>query len=229
MRAITNRIVGFVLLMRLDEYLVREGLVSSRSRAKHLIERGLVKVDGKAITKPSQKIEYGRAVTVEGEDRPEGYYKLKGIQEAAGILREGDVVLDIGSSAGGFLMYAAGMASRVTGIEFSEEFRKPLMEVEKGYSNVKVIFGDAFTMDIAKLDGPYDVILNDMTVEPTKSIEVLERYLSLLKRGGRALQVVKLGQAGSIEPIVKTLEDAGLKVLKIIRPEKMEAYIVLEK
>jgi 23S rRNA (cytidine1920-2'-O)/16S rRNA (cytidine1409-2'-O)-methyltransferase len=51
----------------------------------------------------------------------------------------------------------------------------------------------------------------------------------LLKRGGRALQVVKLGQAGSIEPIVKTLEDAGLKVLKIIRPEKMEAYIVLEK
>ncbi|MDI6897674.1 S4 domain-containing protein [Methanocella conradii] len=215
--------------MRLDEYLVREGLVSSRSRAKHLIERGLVKVDGKVATKSSQKIEYGRDVTVEGEDRPEGYFKLKRIQDESGILREGDAVLDIGSSAGGFLMYAAGIASRATGIEFSEEFKKPLRAVEKEYPNVKVFFGDAFTMDIAKLDGPYDVILNDMTVEPMSSVDVLARYLPLLKKNGRALQVIKLGQAGSLDPIVKKLEDTGLKVIKIIKPEKMEAYIIAEK
>ncbi len=214
--------------MRLDEYLVREGLVSSRSRARHLIERGLVKVDGKVITKPSQKIEYGWDVRVEGEDRPEGYYKLKGIQEATGILREGDAVLDIGSSAGGFLAYAAGIASRATGIEFSEEFREPLRAVEKECPNVKVVFGDAFTIDVSGLDGPYDVILNDMTVEPLKSIEVLERFLPLLRNGGRILQVVKLGQEGSsLDHIVKRLEDMGLKVIKVIRPEKMEAYIVL--
>jgi len=41
-------------------------------------------------------------VTVEGEDMPEGYFKLRGIQEASGVIREGDAVLDIGSSAGGF-------------------------------------------------------------------------------------------------------------------------------
>lgn len=90
--------------MRLDEYLVSEGLVSSRTRAKRLIERGLVKVDGKTAAKPSQKVEYGRSVAVIGEDKPEGYFKLKSIQEQSGIIHEGDVVLDIGSSAGGFLM-----------------------------------------------------------------------------------------------------------------------------
>ncbi len=215
--------------MRLDEYLVNEGLAASRSRAKRLIEKGLVKVDGVTASKPSRKVEYGRSVTVEGEDKPEGYFKLKSIQEQSGILREGDVVLDIGSSAGGFLMYASGLASRVTGIEFSREFEEPLAEVEEEYHNVRVVFGDAFTMDVAKLDGPYDVILNDMTVEPMASIEVLKRFLPLLKEHGRVLQVAKLGPSGDPAPVIKKLEETGLKVNKVIRPEKMEAYIIAEK
>ncbi|BAI60785.1 conserved hypothetical protein [Methanocella paludicola SANAE] len=215
--------------MRLDEYLVSEGLVPSRSRAKRLIEKGQVKVDGKAVLKPSQKVEYGRKVAIEGEDMPEGYFKLKGIQEASGILRPGDVVLDIGSSAGGFLMFASGIASRVVGIEFSREFLEPLSNVEKEYPGVKVMFGDAFRMDLAALGGPYDVILNDMTVEPLTSIEVLKRFLPLLKEHGRIVQVVKLGPRGTPEPMIKKLAEAGLKIQKVIRPQKMEAYIVAEK
>jgi 23S rRNA (cytidine1920-2'-O)/16S rRNA (cytidine1409-2'-O)-methyltransferase len=215
--------------MRLDEYLVREGLVASRSRAKRLIERGLVSVDGVTASKPSQKVEYGRSVAVEGEDRPEGYFKLKGIQEQCGVLREGDVVLDIGSSAGGFVMYASGIASRVVGIEFSREFEGPLAEVEKECPNVSIVFGDAFTMDITRLDGPYDVILNDMTVEPAASVEVLKRFLPLLKEHGRVLQVAKLGASGDTTPIIKKLEETGLKISNIIRPEKMEAYIIAKK
>ncbi len=215
--------------MRLDEFLVSEGLALSRNRAKRLIERGLVRVDGRMAAKPSQKVEYGSRVSVEGEDKPEGYFKLKGIQEEAGLLRDGDAVLDIGSSAGGFLIYASGVASRVTGIEFSREFEGPLASVQKEYANVSVIFDDAFTMDVAKLDGPYDVILNDMTVEPAASIDVLKRFLPLLKEHGRALQVVKLGPRGNLEPVIKKLEETGLKVSRVIRPEKMEAYIIAEK
>jgi 23S rRNA (cytidine1920-2'-O)/16S rRNA (cytidine1409-2'-O)-methyltransferase len=215
--------------MRLDEYLVSEGLVVSRNRAKRLIERGAVKVDGKTVTKPSQKIEYGSAITIEGEDMPGGYFKLKIIQEKSGIIHAGDAVLDIGSSAGGFLMYASGIAAHVVGIEFSREFEKPLAEVEKDYPNVKVIFDDAFTMDIAKLGGPYDVILNDMTVEPMVSIEVLKRFLPLLKEHGRILQVVKLGLAKSPEPMMEKLRGIGLKIDDMIVPEKMEAYIVASK
>jgi 23S rRNA (cytidine1920-2'-O)/16S rRNA (cytidine1409-2'-O)-methyltransferase len=215
--------------MRLDEYLVGEGLAPSRSRARHLIERGMVEVDGKKASKPSQKVEYGRSVAVTGDDKPEGYFKLKGIQELAGLIRPGDVVLDIGSSAGGFVMYASGIASRVVGIEFSHEFEGPLAEVEKECHNVSIVFGDAFTMDITRLDGPYDVILNDMTVEPTASIEALKRFLPLLKEHGRVLQVAKLGTLGDTTPIIKKLEETGLKISKIIRPEKMEAYIIAKK
>jgi len=212
--------------MRLDEYLVSEGLVPSRNRAKKLIEKGQVKVDGKTASKPAQKVDYGHEVTIEGEDMPEGFFKLKGIQEASGILHEGDVVLDIGSSAGGFLMFASGIASRVTGIEFSEEFRPPLEEIMSAYPRVHVVFGDAFNMDVTTLDGPYDVILNDMTVEPLTSVKVLKRFLPLLKEHGRVVQVVKLGPRGAPEPMVEKLEESGLKILKVIRPHKMEAYII---
>jgi 23S rRNA (cytidine1920-2'-O)/16S rRNA (cytidine1409-2'-O)-methyltransferase len=215
--------------MRLDEYLVSEGMVPSRNRAKRLIERGLVKLDGVVASKPSQKIEYGRSVTVEGEDKPEGYFKLQGIQVESGILHEGDVVLDIGSSAGGFLMFASGIASRVVGIEFSREFTVALEAVESEHPNVRVVFGDAFNMDLTTLEGPYDVILNDMTVEPMASIDVLKRFLPLLKEHGRVMQVVKLGASGTPELMVEKLENMGLKVLKVVRPEKREAYILAEK
>ena len=76
--------------MRLDEYLVigRAGLIRGLA-AKRLIERGSVKVDGTVQIKPSHKVNYGQQVTIEGEDEPQGYFKLKGIQDATGLIHDG--------------------------------------------------------------------------------------------------------------------------------------------
>lgn len=214
--------------MRLDEYLVSEGLIASRSRARRYIERGLVKVDGVVVTKQSKKVQPGSRVEVNEVDRPEGWFKLKGIQEQSGLIRPGDTVLDIGSSAGGFLMFASGIASKVTGIEYAEEFRPQLDAVMREHPNVNVMFGDAFNMDLSTL-GEFDVILNDMTVEPSASIEITARFLPLLKKGGRVMQVLKLDKVKDVEPFLKMLESKGLKIEKVIRPEKKEAYVVAVK
>ena len=211
--------------MRLDEYLVEEGLLASRSRAKRFIHRGLVKLNGEVVTKPSKQVKPGATVEIAEEDRPEGYFKLKGIQERSGILKPGDRVLDIGSSAGGFLMYASGIAGEIVGIEYSEEFREPLEAVVEEHPNVRVIFGDAFSMDLAPL-GEFDVILNDMTVEPAMSVEILSRFLPLVKEGGRVLQVLKLDKISDLEPFLKLLESKGLEIVHVIKPEKREAYII---
>jgi 23S rRNA (cytidine1920-2'-O)/16S rRNA (cytidine1409-2'-O)-methyltransferase len=211
--------------MRLDEYLVSEGYIASRSRAQRYIERGLVKVNGVVVTKQSKKVEPGSHIEVADGNWPEGYFKLKGIQEQSGVIHPGDVALDIGSSAGGFLIYASGIASKVIGIEYSEEFRPQLESVMKEHQNVSVVFADAFNMDVSTL-GTFDVILNDMTVEPSASIEILARFLPLLKEGGRAVQVLKLDKVKDIEPFEKLLESKGLKIEKVIRPEKKEAYVV---
>jgi 23S rRNA (cytidine1920-2'-O)/16S rRNA (cytidine1409-2'-O)-methyltransferase len=215
--------------MRLDEYLVSEGYIASRSRAKRYIERGLVKVNGIVVTKQSKKVEYGSRLEISEVDRPEGYFKLKDIQEQTGLIRPGDAVLDIGSSAGGFLIFAAQIASKVTGIEFSEEFRPQLDAVTKEHSNVSVVFADAFNMDISTLGSNFDVILNDMTVEPSASIAITARFMPLLKPGGRVMQVLKLDTVTDVEAFLKLLEENGLKVEKVIRPEKKEAYVVAVK
>ena len=64
-----------------------------------------------------------------GLDHPKGYFKLKLIQDESGILNPGDLVLDLGSSAGGFLLYASEIAGRVKGIEFSRNFRSELGKI----------------------------------------------------------------------------------------------------
>lgn len=212
-------------VMRLDEYLVTEGFISSRSRAKRYISRGLVKVDGKVAAKPAQQIKYGSVVTVEQGDLPEGYFKLKGIQERSRVIRAGDHVLDIGSSAGGFLLFASPVAGRVLGIEYSHEFDDALAGVKEECPNVEVVFGDAFNMDVSGL-GEFDVILNDMTVDPAVSISILGRFLPLLRKGGRVLQVLKLGERQDPQPFIKSLEEKGLKVAQMIVPEKREAYVI---
>jgi 23S rRNA (cytidine1920-2'-O)/16S rRNA (cytidine1409-2'-O)-methyltransferase len=215
--------------MRLDEYLVSEGHIASRSRAQHFIERGLVKVNGIVVTKKSKKVEPGSRIEIAEADRPEGWFKLKGIQEQTDLICPGDAVLDIGSSAGGFLIFASAIASKVVGIEYSEEFRPQLDAVTKEHPNVSVVFGDAFNMDISALGNGFDVVLNDMTVEPSASIEISARFLPLLKSGGRIMQVLKLDKVKDVEPFLKLLEGKGLKVEKVIRPEKKEAYVVASK
>jgi len=68
------------------------------------------------ITKPSYDVAYSDLIEVtQGMDMPAGYWKLKEIQEKTGFIKNGDSVLDIGSSAGGFLLFASEIASRVHG------------------------------------------------------------------------------------------------------------------
>jgi 23S rRNA (cytidine1920-2'-O)/16S rRNA (cytidine1409-2'-O)-methyltransferase len=68
-----------------------------------------------------------------------------------------------------------------------------------------------------------------MTVEPSASIDITARFMSLLKEGGRVMQVLKLDKVKDVEPFLKLLEEKGLKVEKVIRPEKKEAYVLATK
>ncbi len=217
------------ITMRLDEYLVSEGYIASRSRAQRYIERGLVKVNGVVATKQSKKVQPGSQIEITEVDRPQGYFKLKGIQEQSGLIRPGDTVLDIGSSAGGFLIYASSIASMLTGIEYSEEFRPQLTKVAEEHPNISIVYGDAFNMSLSALGSGFDVILNDMTVEPSASIGITARFLPLLKEGGSVMQVLKLDKIHDVEPFLKLIESMGLKIEKVIRLEKKEAYVVAVK
>ncbi len=93
--------------MRFDEYLVsKKGL--SRSRAQDLIKRGKVRLGTKIITKPAWKVQGSERIQIlEREDYvSRAGHKLSSAAEALGVDFAGKVVLDIGSSTGGFTDYA---------------------------------------------------------------------------------------------------------------------------
>ncbi len=214
--------------MRLDSYLVEIGNVSSRGRAKRAITGRHVKVNGRVITKPSYDVAYlDRIEIAEGLDRPAGYWKLKEIQEKTNLIRASDSVLDIGSSAGGFLLFASEIASQVHGIEFSHEFCSELRRIAHEYPNITVEFGDAFAMPFYK--GKFDVLLMDITASPLSAIKALENVLAALKSGGMLLQVLKLPKEMDRKPVLKKLSSLGLEIIEILEPEKKEAYIIARK
>ncbi|HJH31640.1 MAG TPA: cell division protein FtsJ [Methanosarcinaceae archaeon] len=214
--------------MRLDAYLVETYHFRSRGRAKQAVLNGYVKVNGNVIKKSAKDVSTGDDVDVAGGmDKPAGYFKLKSIQEHIELIHEGDHVLDLGSSAGGFLTFASEIAKCVKGIEFSRIFRSELGKIAFEHENVSVIFGDAFKISLDELSaGPVDVILSDLTLEPSDSLEVLERVLPLLKDEGRLLQVIKIKDRGNRKPVLRQIGLMGITIIDVLESRKEEIYII---
>jgi len=214
--------------MRLDSHLVEIGNLGSRGRAKRAILEGHVRVNNKVIIKPSFDVGYSDNIEItSGLDRPAGYWKLKDIQEKTDLIKRGDRVLDLGSSAGGFMLFACEIASHVHGIEFSQEFRPELEKIAHENQNITVEFSDVFTM--APLNEIYDVLLLDITVSPLCSIKALENVFPSLKKAGRLLQVLKLPKDSDKYPILEKLTSMGFEITQVIEAQKQEAYVIARK
>ena len=94
--------------MRTDLYLFRAGYAKSRAEAKRLLDAGLVLIDGRIPSKPSEEIDEALSHAVTVTESPETRYasrgglKLEGALDAFSVSPEGRVALDIGASGGGF-------------------------------------------------------------------------------------------------------------------------------
>ena len=93
---------------RLDQELTKRGLVTTRSQAESWIRLGRVRVDGHVVTKPGFFVVPGGVLAL---DAPERYVsraglKLASVAKALNLDFAGKIVLDVGSSTGGFTDYA---------------------------------------------------------------------------------------------------------------------------
>ena len=94
--------------MRLDQYLVTCEQTFSRNKAQELIKNGYVKVNEKIIKKPSFKLSDNDSVEILTNDKyvSRAAYKLKNYLEKYNLDFKNKLVLDIGSSTGGFTQVA---------------------------------------------------------------------------------------------------------------------------
>ena len=87
---------------RLD-LIVAEKTGLTRPRARYLIEKGFVNVDGKPVLKPGQKFEETVTLTITGDDIPyvsRGGLKLEKALKVVPVSVKGKVCMDLGASTG---------------------------------------------------------------------------------------------------------------------------------
>lgn len=93
---------------RLDVYMAEQGLVASRSQAESYICLGQVQVNGRVATKAGQLVSLTDDIKLKAEEQyvSRAALKLKSAADVLGLSFKGKVVLDVGSSTGGFTQYA---------------------------------------------------------------------------------------------------------------------------
>lgn len=100
--------------LRLDHALTRRGLVPSRSQAESWIRLGKVTVDGRVVTKPGFFVDELAQLTLTASERyvSRAGLKLASVADKFHLDFRGKVVLDVGSSTGGFTDYALQHGAR---------------------------------------------------------------------------------------------------------------------
>ena len=91
--------------MRLDVYLVEKGLFTTRNKAQSAIKDNAISINGKIVAKPNYDVTEFDEVTIVKESNPyvsRGGFKLEKAIKEFNLDFKDKVILDIGSSTGGF-------------------------------------------------------------------------------------------------------------------------------
>lgn len=93
---------------RLDKLMTLRGLVRTRSQAESWIKLGKVTVDGKTVTKPGFFAEESSIIKLDADEQyvSRAGLKLASVADKLGVKFDDKIVLDVGSSTGGFTDYA---------------------------------------------------------------------------------------------------------------------------
>jgi len=159
---------------RLDLAVVAAGLASTRSRARDLIKRGFVRVDGEMVSKASTAVPAGAALSL-SDEAPKfvsrGGEKLAAALTAFGFDARGRIILDIGASTGGFTdcVLQSG-AQRVYAVDVGRGQLHPRILVDDRVVNLEMT--DARKIDPVMVPEPVGGIVADLSfVSATKVLE----------------------------------------------------------
>ena len=93
---------------RLDKALADRKIATTRSQAESWIKLGLVTIDGRVVTKPGHFVSESADIRLNAKEQyvSRAGLKLASVAELLGVNFSGKVVLDVGSSTGGFTDYS---------------------------------------------------------------------------------------------------------------------------
>ena len=176
---------------RADKLLVDRGLVSSRTRARSLIEAGKVTIDGVIVTRPSDLLDVDSNLTISELDHPfvsRGGLKLDGALTDLAVDVRDLVIADIGASTGGFTdcVLRRG-AARVYAIDVGHDQLHPTLRIDPRVDSREGVNARHLTAD--SLPEPVNLVLVDASFISLEKL--LPALVKLLSADGRLLALVK--------------------------------------
>jgi 23S rRNA (cytidine1920-2'-O)/16S rRNA (cytidine1409-2'-O)-methyltransferase len=123
-----------VTKQRLDQTMAVKGMVASRSQAESYIKLGQVTVDGRIETKPGFMVTEQREIALLASEQyvSRAALKLASVAAALKVDFADKVVLDVGSSTGGFTQFALRRgASKVVAVEVGKDQLHPELRGEE--------------------------------------------------------------------------------------------------
>jgi 23S rRNA (cytidine1920-2'-O)/16S rRNA (cytidine1409-2'-O)-methyltransferase len=190
--------------IRLDQDLVRRGLVTTRSQAESYIKLGMVTVNKKPVTKPGFLVFPPDEVVL---NAPEQYVsraglKLASVVKALKLDFSNKVILDVGSSTGGFTDYALQHgAKKVIAVDVGTDQMHPKLRADKRVELHEKIdirdFNPAEHMDIVVMDVSFISLreilpyIAHITDKNTQIIAMLKPQFEAKKSGLKHKGVIK--------------------------------------
>ena len=172
---------------RLDQVLVQRGLAPTRSQAESYIKLGDVKVNGSVVTKPGTLVSDEHKIVLAAREQyvSRAALKLASVAETLHIAFADKVMLDVGSSTGGFTQYALKHGARkVIAVEVgTNQLHQSLRADPRIELHEKTDIRDFFTTQTI------DLAVADVSFISLR--EILPSVARLVRPGGDIIVMVK--------------------------------------
>jgi 23S rRNA (cytidine1920-2'-O)/16S rRNA (cytidine1409-2'-O)-methyltransferase len=173
---------------RLDQALVRQHKVRSRSQAESYIKLGEVQVNGAIVTKPgflvsdADKLE----VKIQTQYVSRAALKLESVAQTLRLEFANRVVLDVGSSTGGFTDYALRHgARRVIAVELGTDQLHPTL---RGHAQIE-LHEQTDILSVKTLTATPDIVVADVSFISLR--EILPHVATLCSKQTQIVAMVK--------------------------------------
>jgi 23S rRNA (cytidine1920-2'-O)/16S rRNA (cytidine1409-2'-O)-methyltransferase len=214
---------------RLDQKLAELQLVNSRSQAESYIKLGQVKVNGKVATKPGTPVDEADDIQLTATEQYVSRAGLKLASVAATLKLDfrDRVVLDVGSSTGGFTQYALKHGARkVIAVEVGTNQLHPSLRGDH-----RIELHEQTDIRDFKTDQPIDLVVADVSFISLR--EILPSVAKLSSpRTLMAIMVKPQFEAGQSDlkhkGVVKN-DKMRRQILKDFEDWARQGFIILDK
>ncbi|MGB4967215.1 MAG: TlyA family RNA methyltransferase [Candidatus Saccharimonadales bacterium] len=172
---------------RLDITLAQKKLVASRSQAESYIRLGQVKVNGKRATKTGQLVDENDTISLVAEEQYVGRaaLKLKSADTTFRLEWQDKVILDVGSSTGGFTQYALQHGARkVLAVDVGTDQLHPSLRSDK-----RIELHEKTDIRDFKASEKIDIVVGDVSFISLR--EILPHVATLMHEQSLLVAMVK--------------------------------------